>query len=122
MRGAVANGLKLAGLVSVAGGAYDYIKENMFYFFGPITLNRIVGTAVGAVAATAVSMPFDTIATRMYTMRPLPNGEMPYKHSFDCFAKILKYEATFEKQSNLSAFYSGGQAYGARIFAIALIT
>ena len=74
MRGAMANGLKLAGLVSVAGGVYDYLKENMFYFFGPISANRILGTAAGALAATAVSMPFDTVATRMYTMRPLPNG------------------------------------------------
>lgn len=102
------HGLKLAGLVSVAGGAYDYMKENMFYFFGPISMNRIVGTLIGCLCATAVSMPFDTVATRMHTMRPLPNGKMPYAHSFDCFSKILKYECSFDKQANFSSFYTGG--------------
>lgn len=50
------------------------MKENMFYYFGPITLNRIVGTAVGSGVAALLSMPFDTVATRLHTMRPLPNG------------------------------------------------
>jgi hypothetical protein len=107
-RGAVCHGLKLAGLVTVAGGAYDFMKENMFYFFGPISLNRIIGTVAGVTCATLISMPFDTIVTRMHTMRPLPNGEMPYKHSFDCFLKICQYECNFNKQANFSSFYHGG--------------
>ena len=64
-RGALANGLKLGGMVAVASGCYDYMKENMFYFFGPITLNRIVGTSAGVIAATLLSMPFDAVATRL---------------------------------------------------------
>jgi len=122
MRGGLAHGLKFAGLVSVASGCYDYIKENMFYFFGPVTLNRLVGTAVGAAAAMAVSMPFDTIATRLHTMRPLPNGQMPYEGTFDCMTKIIKYECSFEKHSNFGAFYSGGQAYFARLYVIAVLS
>jgi hypothetical protein len=96
-RGGLAHGLKLAGLVSVAAGCYDWMKENMFYFFGPITLNRIVGTAIGAGVATVLSMPFDTVATRLHTMRPLPNGVMPYENTLDCFAKMIKYECNFDK-------------------------
>ena len=96
-RGSLAHGLKFAGLVSVAAGCYDWMKENMFYFFGPITLNRLVGTAVGAGVAAAISMPFDTVATRLHTMRPLPNGVMPYENTLDCFAKMIKYECNFEK-------------------------
>jgi hypothetical protein len=32
----LANGLKLAELVSVASGTYDWMKENAYYFFGPM--------------------------------------------------------------------------------------
>ena len=121
MRGSLANGLKLSGLVAGAG-VYDYVKENMFYFFGPISLNRLVGTAAGVGTAMLLSMPFDTIATRMYTMRPLPNGEMPYKSTIDCYNKIFKYECSFDKHSNFGSFYSGGQAYFLRLYLIAIIS
>lgn len=76
-------------MVSIASGCYDWIKENSWYFFGPISMNRILGTTVGVAAAGALSMPFDTVRTRMHTMRPLPNGRLPYDSSFDCFRKIL---------------------------------
>jgi hypothetical protein len=121
-RGSIAYGLKLAGLVSVGSGAYDYMKENMFFFFGPVSFNRFIGTAAGVGAAMAVSMPFDAIATRMHTMRPLPNGELPYKNSLDCFTKMFKYECSFDHFSNFGAFYSGGQAYFARLYGIAIIS
>lgn len=121
-RGSIAYGLKLAGLVSVGAGAYDYMKENMFFFFGPISFNRFIGTAAGCAAAMAVSMPFDAVATRMHTMRPLPNGEVPYKNSLDCCAKMFKYECSFDHFSNFGAFYSGGQAYFARLYGIAILS
>lgn len=35
-------------------------------------------------------------------------------------AKILKYECSSDKQANFCAFYTGGQAYFARLFVIAL--
>lgn len=72
-RGSLAYGLKFSALVA-GGGVYDWVKENMYYFFGPVSFNRIVGTAAGVGTAVALSMPFDTVATRMHTMRPLPNG------------------------------------------------
>jgi hypothetical protein len=85
----LANGLKLGGMVSIASGCYDWIKENSWYWFGPISMNRILGTTVGVAVAGTLSMPFDTVRTRMHTMRPLPNGRMPYDNSVDCFRKIL---------------------------------
>ena len=121
-RGALANGLKLAGLVTVGGGMYDWMKENMFYFLGPISLNRIVGTLIGAGCAMLVSMPFDTIRTRLHTMRPLPNGEYPYNGVFDCFVKIYRYECQFSKHNNFGSFYTGGQPYLVRLLGIAVVT
>jgi solute carrier family 25 oxoglutarate transporter 11 len=84
-RGALANGLKIAGLVSAASGSYDWVKENTFYFFGPITAVRLLATTAGVATAVALSMPFDAIRTRLHTMRPLPNGQMPYEGTLDCF-------------------------------------
>ena len=107
-RGALANGFKLAGLVSVASGTYDWMKENMFYFFGPISLNRLVSTTVGVATAMFLSMPFDTVRTRLHTMRPLPNGVYPYTGSLDCFVKTIKYEGQKSKMSNWGCFYVGG--------------
>lgn len=111
--------MKLAGLVSVASGTYDWMKENAYYFFGPIWLVRFAATTAGVATAFALSMPFDTIKTRLHTMRPLPNGVMPYKGTMDCLLKIAKYECDKHKQSNYGAFYTGGQAYFLRLWVIA---
>lgn len=96
-RGAFANGLKLGGIVSLATGIMDYMKENTYYFFGPMYLTRLVGVTAGVTTAMVLSMPFDTIRTRLHTMRPLPNGEMPYKGTVDCLSKMIKYEARWDK-------------------------
>ena len=76
-RGAGAYGLKFAGMFA-GGGTFDWMKENMFFFFGPISFVRLTSTAVGIATAVAFSMPFDAIATRMHTQRPMPNGVLPY--------------------------------------------
>lgn len=121
-RGALANGLKLAGLVSVASSTYDWLKENAYFFFGPVALNRIIATGAGVATAMALSMPFDTVRNRLQTMRPLPNGQYPYSGTFDCMAKIVKYECSKSKQANFGAFYTGGQAYFVRLYLIAFLS
>lgn len=80
-----------------ATGINDWLKENVYFFFGPMPITRIVGTTGGVAAAGVLSMPFDTIRTRMHTMRPLPNGVYPYENSIDCMAKIVKFECSRAK-------------------------
>lgn len=53
-RGSLAHGLKLGALVSGAG-VYDWVKENLYYWTGPIHLNRWLGTAAGVGLAMALS-------------------------------------------------------------------
>ena len=96
-RGAIANGLKLSGIVCCAAGVNDWLKENTYFFFGPMMLTRIVGTTGGVAAAQILSQPFDAVKTRMHTMRPLPNGVYPYSSSLDCFGKMFKYECSYSK-------------------------
>ena len=121
-RGALANGLKLGSMLTIATGMADWVKENLYYFFGPIYLNRIALCATGATVAMALSMPFDTVKTRLHTMRPLPNGVYPYNGFADCFFKILQYECNKHKYSNFGAFYTGGQAYWLRMFLISVLS
>jgi len=71
-------------MVFLASGILDWMKENTYYFFGPMQLTRLVGVTAGCATAFVFSMPFDAIRTRLHTMRPLPNGELPYNGTLDC--------------------------------------
>ncbi|XP_029461645.1 calcium-binding mitochondrial carrier protein Aralar1 isoform X2 [Rhinatrema bivittatum] len=53
-----------------------------------------LGSIAGAVGATAV-YPVDLVKTRMQNQRSSFVGELMYKHSFDCFKKVLRYEGFF---------------------------
>lgn len=88
MRGSVANGLRIGALCSVMTGVHDYCKEQLYYYFGPIMLNRFVATSLAVGCGIGLSMPFDTVRTRMHIMRPLPNGKLPYENSLDCGVKV----------------------------------
>lgn len=81
--GCIANGLRIAGLVTAATNMHDFIKENMYYYLGPIPLNRLVSTVAACGIITGLSMPFDTVRVRMYTQKQLPNGKWPYNNLLD---------------------------------------
>lgn len=121
-RGAVANGLRISAMISCATGLHDWCKENAYYFLGPHFLNRLFGTLVASIVCTLAVMPFDTIRTRLYTMRALPNGKMPYANMIDCISKIIKYEANIKNHGNLTAFYAGSFAFLTRFLAITLVS
>lgn len=99
-RGSLANGCKLAAVCSSMTSIFDWCKENSYFFFGPHWVNRLWATAIAVSVGTAVSMPFDMIRTRLHTMRPLPNGQMPYSGFLNCLAKIMKYECNQHYSSN----------------------
>jgi hypothetical protein len=108
LRGGVANGLKMAMLCASMTNAYDWCKENSYYFLGPSWMNRFWATAVAAGFGTAMAMPFDAVRQRLHTMRPLPDGRMPYQDTFDCMTKMWRYEGSQKHSSNLNCFYAGG--------------
>lgn len=107
-RGAAANALKYGALCASMTNVYDLIKENTYYFLGPSWINRFCGTAGAVGLGVAVSMPFDTIRLRMHTMRPLPNGVLPYTSSWDCSVKMQYFEGNQRYHGNIHCFYSGG--------------
>lgn len=122
LRGAMANGCKLAAICASMTNAYDWCKENSYFFLGPSFANRLWATAVATVIGVAVSLPFDAIRTRMHTMRPLPNGQLPYSSTYDCAKKMLWYEGNTKYHSNPQCFFAGGQAYGVRLFAVCYLS
>jgi solute carrier family 25 oxoglutarate transporter 11 len=89
LRGAAANGVRIGVLCSSMTNAYDWCKENSYFYLGPSWINRFWATAVAAGMGTAFSMPFDAVRVRMQTMRPLPDGTLPYTSSFDCLNKMM---------------------------------
>jgi len=122
MRGAAANGAKLAAICASMTNAFDWCKENSYFYLGPSWINRFWATGVAASIGTAVSLPFDAIRMRMHTMRPLPDGRLPYQNSFDCLVKMNHYEGAAKHSSNLNCFFAGGQAYWVRLFGICWVS
>ena len=122
LRGAFMNGCKMAAIGSSMTSLFDWCKENSYFFIGPHFLNRLWATAAAVTVGSLVSMPFDMLRTRMYTMRPLPNGQMPYKNAFDCFFKIARYESDMYKSANLQSMYAGFQAYWLRLFGVCYVS
>jgi hypothetical protein len=74
---------------------YDWVKENLYYFLGPSTINRFCGTAAAVTLGAAVSLPFDQLRVRLHTMRPLPNGVFPYLGTFDALNKVTSALCSF---------------------------
>lgn len=109
LRGSMANGVKIAAICASMTNAYDWCKENSYFFFGPSWVNRLWATAAATSIGVAVSMPFDAIRVRMHSMRPLPNGQLPYTSSYDCMKKMLHFESNTHYHSNPGAsFFAGG--------------
>lgn len=108
MRGAMANGLRIGAICASMTNVYDWCKENSYFFLGPNWINRLWATGAACTVGTIVSLPFDAIRVRMQTMRPLPDGRMPYSSSFDCAVKMWTYEGNMKYHSNLGCFFAGG--------------
>lgn len=121
-RGAIANGARLAAICASMTNAYDWCKENSYFFLGPSWINRFWSTAVAAGLGTVTALPFDAIRVRMHTMRPLPDGRLPYWSSYDCAKKMLNYEGSAKYSSNFNCFFAGGQAFYFRLYAICFLS
>jgi hypothetical protein len=94
LRGSVANGLRIGAICASMTNVYDWCKENSYFFLGPSWVNRFWATAAATGVGVACSMPFDAVRVRMHTMRPLPNGRLPYNSSWDCIKKMLYFESS----------------------------
>jgi len=72
------------------------------------TSNTVGAAMIAGFFASAASLPFDFVKTRMQKMQLNPDGTMPYKGSLDCALKTLKNEGPLK-------FYAGFPTYYVRI-------
>ena len=87
-RGAAATGCAFGMLNASMSSFYDYAKEFLYYFFGPPSWLRPLCLLPTAALGAACYLPFDNIKVRLHNMRPLPNGELPYRGLIDAFIKV----------------------------------
>ncbi len=80
--------MALGGLGGSMSNVYDFLKEWIYFIFGPVNWLRPFCLLPTALAGTLFFLPFDNIRTRLHTMKSLPNGELPYKGTFDALNKV----------------------------------
>lgn len=71
-------------------------------------VSTLGGAFIAGFFASACSLPFDFVKTRMQKMKALPDGTMPYKSAVDCAMKTLTKEGPL-------TFYTGFPTYIMRI-------
>jgi solute carrier family 25 oxoglutarate transporter 11 len=73
------------------------------------------GSAIAGFFASACSLPFDFVKTRLQKQTPGPDGSLQYKGPIDCAMQTLKNEGPMK-------FYTGFSTYVIRIAPHVVIT
>lgn len=87
---------------------YDGAKEFFSQYTTSPAISTFGGGLVSGFCASAMSLPFDFVKTRLQKQRKLPDGSLPYKGFVDCAIKVTAKEGPL-------AFYSGFPTYYIRI-------
>lgn len=121
LRGALASGLSYGILLGSMSNLYDFLKEYLFYFFGPTEWLRPTALIPTAFVGAYLYLPFDNIRTRLHIMTPLPDGRLPYLGIRDAFAKIYAYEAMPTNYTNHHVFHSGFASFFVKLYLSLLV-
>jgi len=99
------------GMLAFHDSSLDYFKQ----YTNDKTLQNIAAKATAGFFASAFSLPFDFVKTRIQKQKRQADGTLPYKNSLDCVGKVLSTEGPF-------AFYRGFWTYYFRIAPHVMIT
>jgi len=94
---------------------YDPAKDYLNPILGKGTAANLAAGAFSGVCASATSLPFDFIKTRLQKQTAGPDGKMPYSGFVDCFTKVVAKEGPF-------SLYNGFMTYCIRIAPHIMIT
>ncbi|KAI8920273.1 mitochondrial substrate carrier protein [Powellomyces hirtus] len=94
---------------------YSHMKHTLDGYFGPGAASTFGSSAIAGFFASALSLPFDFIKTRLQKQRPDAKGLMPYKGTLDCAIKVVKTEG-------MLSFYRSFPVYYLRIAPHAMLT
>ena len=95
--------------------SHDQVQAEMKKITNNYWLQNIGAKGVSGLAASACSLPFDFVKTRIQKQKPDANGVLPYKNSIDCAKKVLTNEGPL-------AFYRGFGTYCMRIAPHVILT
>jgi solute carrier family 25 oxoglutarate transporter 11 len=93
------------GQLAFFSEAKAQLKGNKFLSSNQQTLTA---SAIAGFFASAMSLPFDFVKTRLQKQSKGPDGKLPYAGMFDCFKKVAKEEGILR-------FYRGFGTYYVRI-------
>lgn len=94
---------------------YEPAKKSLEPLVGTGSTNKFLAGLVSGVCASAASLPFDFVKTRLQKQIKGPDGLLPYRNIVDCFSKVAKTEGPM-------AFYNGFLTYCVRISPHIMIT
>jgi len=94
------------GMLASNDQAKEMIEAAGFVKGGSVAV--LGGATIAGFFASACSLPFDFVKTRLQKMTPNPDGTMPYKGPMDCAMQTLKQEGPLK-------FYTGFPTYLVRI-------
>ena len=99
------------GMLAGHDATLDWLKTQTPSF----VVQTIGAKAVSGFFASAFSLPFDFVKTRIQKQKPGPDGVLPYRSSVHCVQRVLKEEGPM-------AFYRGFWTYYFRIAPHVMIT
>eukprot|EP00455_Lapot_gusevi_P044688 TRINITY_DN561_c0_g2_i1.p1 TRINITY_DN561_c0_g2~~TRINITY_DN561_c0_g2_i1.p1 ORF type:complete len:302 (-),score=130.20 TRINITY_DN561_c0_g2_i1:145-1050(-) len=94
---------------------YDQAKEELSKLGLEGRNANLAASAVSGFFASALSLPFDFIKTRIQKQKPDATGALPYKNSLDCAKKVFMSEGPL-------SFYRGFPTFYVRIAPHVMIT
>ncbi|KAI1338426.1 mitochondrial carrier domain-containing protein [Xylariaceae sp. FL0016] len=124
---------KSEGITSLWAGATPTVVRAMALNFGQLAFfseakaqlkkhttlapnsQMLYASAIAGFFASAFSLPFDFVKTRLQKQQRGPDGKLPYKNMMDCFMRVAR-------QEGLGRFYRGFSTYYVRIAPHAMIT
>ena len=107
-RGAAPTATRAMALNMGMLAANDQAKEMLSSLGAGKQTSVLGGAFLAGFIASACSLPFDSVKTKMLRQQRLPDGSLPFKGPLDCARKILISEGPL-------AFYKGLPTYTARV-------
>jgi len=99
------------GMLATHDQALDSLKN---YGLSP-TASNVGAKIISGFFASAMSLPFDFVKTRIQKQKKLPDGTYPYKNMLHCATRVIAEEGPM-------AFYRGFATYYVRIAPHAMLT
>lgn len=87
-------------------GGHDQVLAAVKESTGNVLFAQFAAKMTAGFLASACSLPFDFVKTRLQKMKALPDGTLPYKNSIDCARKVIVSEGPLAFYKSVMIFSS----------------